>query len=320
MPIHRLRRPILSIPFIRPILLMLVVLSSSVGQLNAVDDDADARMIRLSAEADAGYDTNPTLGSHQAARQIHGDPDSFGQAAAGARITVPVIPLVLSGRIDDREYAHQEALDHTLIHSAAEVPLSIHETTLAPRFYVNDNWYGDAYYSTTTHGALRWTQDWSREWSSDLTPFMEHTSYRPPFRAQDGTETGASVSVTWWLPNLSPLRSLSLEVGGSRYKARAYVNTYSEGRVEVEQAYELPWKLACEMDLSWLPTHYNEPVANGRENRRDHLFEGNVMVKRPIGAGFSAKLACMITNNQSNRPAQQYHETEVSAGLVWEFR
>lgn len=52
----------------------------------------------------------------------------------------------------------------------------------------------------------------------------------------------------------------------------------------------------------------------------DLTFELAGSLRRPIIADLDALLSVVLTNDQSNRPAQQYHEVVVSAGLIWSWR
>lgn len=308
-------RPVRPLASALPCLLALA--AAATGSATAADGWSGS----LSAELDGGYDSNPTQGSTQAANRTHGDRDAFAEGQAAARLSIPlvpaVLPLVLKGRADDREYSRAEAEDHVLIHSAAELPARLGDTTIAPQVAVDDEWYGDAYYSTTRKGSLRWTQDWSADWSSDLVPFLARTSYRPPNRPEDGTLTGIDASATWFLPRGHLLRTLTLELGVAHYDARTFANTFDQATLGLDQDWRLGWEVGLELDAAWLPTVYQAPTGGRRGERHDRIFELDAALTRPLAARFDARLVFSVTNDHSNRPNQQYHQAVVSLGVVW---
>ena len=296
--------------------------SSAVGRAAAEDADQGEWHGRFIAEGDAGYDTKPTQGGSHSPNRVHGDPDTFLEGSAAGRLSLPTAPLpvVLSSRVDDREYSHQEAEDHALIHSSVEVPVGLGDTTIAPKAAVDNEWYDHAYYDTTTRIGLRWTQDWTAEWATDLVPFISRATYRPPNRGEDGTEVGFETTATWWCPGRCAVRSLSLDAGLSHTDAHAVANSMNQALIGLDLDLRLGWQVDGLLDLEWLPTRYHSPVAGRRDARMDRFFEVNGGLRRPIVGELDAQLALTITNDQSNRPAQQYHEVVMSVGLVWTWR
>jgi hypothetical protein len=296
-----------------------LICSLASNHATGADADPNGWKVSLTAAADAGYDTNPTQGGIQSPNRTHGDPDTFVEGSASARLTLPTgpLPVVIANRADDREYSHQEADDHALIHSSIEVPIALGPATLAPKAAVDNEWYNHAYYDTTTRLGLRWTQDWSTAWSTDLVPFISRSTYRPPNRGEDGTEIGFETSATWWIPGRLTVRSLSIDAGLSHTDAHAIANSRTQALLGVNLDVRLGWHIDGLLDLEWLPTRYHSPVAGRRDARSDRTFEIDASLTRPIVEELEAQLTLAITNDQSNRPAQQYHELVVSAGIVW---
>ena len=182
---------------------------------------------------------------------------------------------------------------------------------------MDNEWYDHAYFDTTTRFGLRWTQDWSAEWSTDLVPFISRATYRPPNRGEDGTEIGFETSATWWVPGRRTVRSLSIDAGLSNTDAHAVANSMTQALIGLDLDVRLGWRVDGLLDLEWLPTRYHSPVAGHRDARADRIFELDDSLKRPLVGALDAQVSLAITNDQSNRPAQQYHQVVVSAGVVW---
>lgn len=251
-------------------------------------------------------------------RSLDSEADLAAFAFASVGVNPSAVPLRLRLTGSRFDYHKRNDLDSTMVQGLIEAPL--HKgtpTTFTPRARLQRIWLGGDSYQDLRHGAVAWTQDWSKPWQSDVAPYWEKRSYRAPNDGRTCTAIGMDLRLQWTPTALGRFRRLTITGHWENADADMKYYGWDEYSLGAKARGSLPWRLQLDLDLRYRTRNGAQIDPTVNDYRDEKRFEGGMALSRPV---FNERLTLELSVRQTSfdawSPDLTYGQTMVALTLI----